>query len=145
MSALAALLTAEEGVRLTVYDDATGKPLLPGMKVVGHPTIGIGRALDRKGLTAAEAQHLLANDIAEVRAQVAKELPWSAALSENRRMVLEAMAFQMGIAGLLKFKNTLAMVQRGDYAAAASGMLNSVWAGQTPARAERMAEMMRRG
>jgi lysozyme len=145
VSALADLLIREEGVRLTVYDDATGKPILPGVKVVGHPTIGIGRALDRKGLTRDEAAYLLANDLVEVQAQVAKSLPWSSTLTDNRRVVLEAMAFQMGIAGLLGFKNTLAMIQAGNYAAGAQGMLNSLWARQTPARAERMAEMMRRG
>jgi lysozyme len=58
-------------------------------------------------------------------------------------MALEAMAFQMGIAGLLGFKNMLAMVQRGGYAAA--GMLNSLWAWQTPASAARTATLMRQG
>jgi lysozyme len=145
VSALGTLLESEEGLRLTVYDDATGKPLLPGMTIVGHPTIGIGRCLDRKGITEVEARYLLENDLQEVRAQVAKELPWSAKLSVSRRVVLEAMAFQMGIDGLLGFRNTLAMVQRGDYAGAAAGMLNSLWARQTPARAKRMSEMMRLG
>jgi lysozyme len=145
VSALAALLEREEGLRLAVYDDATGKPLLPGMTVVGHPTIGIGRCLDRKGITEAEARVLLENDLAEVRSQVAKALPWSTRLSEARQVVLQAMAFQMGIAGLLGFKGTLAAVQRGDYEAAAKGMLASLWARQTPGRAARMAEMMRQG
>jgi lysozyme len=143
VSALGALLEREEGLRLAVYDDATGKPLLPGMTVVGHPTIGIGRCLDRKGITEAEARVLLENDLAEVRAQVAQALPWSTRLSEARQVVLQAMAFQMGISGLLGFKGTLAAIQRGDYTAAAQGMLNSLWARQTPARAGRMAEMMR--
>jgi lysozyme len=75
VSALGVLLEREEGLRLAVYDDATGKPLLPGMKVVGHPTIGIGRCLDRKGITEAEARALLENDLAKVRSQVAKALP----------------------------------------------------------------------
>jgi lysozyme len=145
MSPLAELLRREEGLRLTVYDDATGQPLLPGMKVVGHPTIGIGRCLDRKGLTTAEATLLLENDIAEIRAQLAKALPWSTVLSEARQVVLQAMAFQLGLAGLLKFRATLAAIQRGDYAAAAEGMLASLWARQTPARAARMAAMMRQG
>jgi lysozyme len=144
-SPLAGLLAREEGLRLTVYDDATGKPLLPGATLVGHPTIGIGRCLDRRGITAAEAMALLENDIAEVRAQLAQALPWVAALSENRRMVLQAMAFQLGIAGLLAFKDTLAAARRGDHAAAADGMLASLWARQTPARAARMAAMMRAG
>ncbi|RKK04816.1 lysozyme [Pseudoroseomonas wenyumeiae] len=145
VAALTDLLIVEEGLRLTVYDDATGKAIGPGTQVVGHPTIGIGRALNRKGITAAEARYLLGNDVVEVREQVARSLPWSTRLTPVRRMVLEAMAFQMGLAGLLGFKNTLAMVERGDYAGAAAGMLNSQWARQTPARAKRMADLMREG
>ncbi len=145
MSPLAELLRREEGLRLTVYDDATGKPLTPGMTLTGHPTIGIGRCLDRKGLTTAEAAMLLENDIAEIREQLAQALPWVTALSEARQTVLQAMTFQLGLAGLLKFRATLSAIQRGDFAAAADGMLASLWARQTPARARRMAEMMRAG
>ena len=145
MSALADLLGREEGLRLLVYDDATGRPLRPGSVVVGHPTIGIGRCLDRRGITEAEALLLLDNDLAEVRAEVAHALPWSAALSDTRRTVLQAMAFQMGIAGLLQVRATRAAAQRGDHAAAAEGMLASAWAKQTPARAARIAALMRQG
>ncbi|MBO1074877.1 glycoside hydrolase family protein [Roseomonas marmotae] len=144
-SPLAALLAREEGLRLTVYDDATGKPLVPGMALRGHPTIGIGRCLDRKGITRAEALGLLENDLSEVRAQVAGALPWAGGLSEARQVVLQAMAFQLGLAGLLGFKGTLAAMRRGDWPAAAEGMLASLWARQTPARAARMAAMMRAG
>jgi lysozyme len=144
-SPLALLLAREEGLRLVVYDDANGQALLPGVKLVGHPTIGIGRCLDRRGITTAEAMALLENDVAEMRAQVAGALPWSLSLSENRQVVLQAMAFQMGIAGLLKFGETLAALERGDAGAAARGMLASLWARQTPARAARMAAMIRAG
>jgi lysozyme len=144
-SPLAALLAREEGLRLTVYDDATGQPLRPGSTLRGHPTIGIGRCLDRRGITAAEALALLENDLAEIRAGVAQALPWVAELTPNRRTVLEAMAFQLGLAGLLGFKGTLAALRRGDHEAAAAGMLASLWARQTPARAQRMAAMMRAG
>jgi lysozyme len=144
-SPLAGLLAREEGLRLTVYDDATGRPLAPGSTLVGHPTIGVGRCLDRRGITAAEAMALLENDIAELRVQVAQALPWAAGLSENRRLVLQAMAFQMGLAGLLAFKDTLAAMRRGDYGVAADSMLASAWARQTSARAARMAAMMRAG
>ncbi|MFC7552623.1 glycoside hydrolase family protein [Pseudoroseomonas wenyumeiae] len=111
----------------------------------GHPTIGIGRCLDRRGITTAEALGLLENDLAEIRTAVAAALPWAAELTGNRRMVLEAMAFQLGLAGLLGFKGTLAALRRGDHEAAAAGMLASLWARQTPARAQRMAMMMRAG
>jgi hypothetical protein len=45
------------------------------VKGVEHPTICIGRSLDRKGLRTSKVQYLLGNDIAEVLAQVAKLLP----------------------------------------------------------------------
>jgi type II secretory pathway component PulF len=38
-----------------------------------------------------------------------------------------------------------AMVQAGDYESAAKGMLQSLWARQTPERAARMAKQMRTG
>ena len=41
-----ARLTDEEALRFVVYDDATGRPIVPGTHVIGHPSIGIGRALD---------------------------------------------------------------------------------------------------
>jgi lysozyme len=55
------------------------------------------------------------------------------------------MAFQMGVDGLLKFNKTLTLVEQGKYKEAADNMLKSLWAKQTPARAERMAQQMRSG
>jgi lysozyme len=37
------------------------------------------------------------------------------------------------------------MIQSGRYSDAAKGMLSSLWAKQTPARAKRMSEQMRTG
>jgi len=138
-------LTRDEGIRLAVYDDATGEPIKPGSHVVGHPTIGIGRALDTHGITEREANELLHNDILAVSAEIYKRLPWVEHLDEVRQMVLASMAFQMGVEGLLGFHNTLAAIARGDYGIAAAGMLDSKWAEQTPARAERLAAMIKSG
>ncbi|MDB5371802.1 MAG: phage related lysozyme [Belnapia sp.] len=139
------MLLAEEGVRLMVYDDATGQPIKPGTLVKGHPTVGIGRALDTNGITEEEAEYLLGNDVEKVCLALDKDLPWWSGLTVNRRAVLAAMAFQMGVANLMGFKNTLASLKAGDYAGTARGMLASLWARQTPARAKRMADMMVRG
>lgn len=130
-------LRGEEGEVLHEYKDH-----------LGYSTIGIGRLIDERkggGITSDEAAYLLGNDVDKVISQLNKRLPWWTKLDEARRGVLVNMAFQMGIDGLLGFKNTLAMIERGDYAAAAKGMLNSLWARQTPARAKRMAEQMRTG
>lgn len=115
---------------------------------LGFSTIGIGRLIDKRkggGITPEESAYLLANDIARKTAELDKRLPWWMSLDDARRGVLLSMAFQMGVDGLLGFKNTLAMIQTGDYAGAAKGMLNSLWAKQTPERAKRMAEQMRVG
>lgn len=139
------ILRREEGLRLKVYDDATGKPVVPGYTMKGHPTIGIGRALDVQGLTEEECELLLMNNVATYMKEVPSAVPNWARLSTTRKAVLICMAFQMGVPGLKTFKNTLADIGRGDYAAAATRMLQSKWAQQTPARAKRMAELMRRG
>ncbi len=56
------------------------------------------------------------------------------------------MAFQLGVNGVANFKKMIAALIARDYAAAAREMLDSNWAKvQTPARAQRMAEMMRTG
>ncbi len=142
---LVKLLTDEEGLRLTVYDDATGKPITPGSTVIGHPTIGIGRALDTNGISNEEARALLLNDLAKITGQLDQRLPWWRRLSQNRQMVLAAMAFQLGMAGLLGFSNTLKLIEAGRYAEASSAMMQSLWARQTPARAARMARLMKDG
>lgn len=65
--------------------------------------------------------------------------------NDARRDILYSMAYQMGVAGLADFTNTLGMITSGDFAGAAGGMLNSLWARQTPDRALRHAEVMRTG
>ncbi len=138
MSELLDLVTADlrrdEGERLKPYRDTVGKL-----------TIGIGRNLDDVGISAEESAFLLANDIAKVEKQLDERLPWWRTLSINRQRVLINMAFNMGIFGLLGFKNTLAFVQAGDYARAADNMLISKWAKQVKGRAVRLAELMRNG
>jgi lysozyme len=125
------LVIPEEGQRLAVYDDATGKP--------GHPTIGRGRALDTQGISQEEMLYLYQNDKQRVLAAVLNALPWATHLAPLRLGVLCAMAFQIGIAGLLEFHQTLAAIKDGNWQAAHDGMLDSVWAKQTPLRAQRMA------
>lgn len=130
-------LRGEEGEVLHAYQDH-----------LGFWTLGVGRLIDQRkggGITREESAFLLHNDIDRKTDELYDRLPWARGLDPVRQGVLVAMAFQMGIDGLLGFKNTLALVQRGDYEAAAKGMLNSKWASQTPERAHRMSEQMRLG
>lgn len=130
-------LRGEEGEVLHEYKDH-----------LGYSTIGVGRLIDQRkggGITAEEAAYLLGNDIDKVTKQLNSRLPWWTKLDDARQGVLVNMAFQMGVDGLLGFKNTLKMIEAGQYESAARGMLQSKWAQQTPSRAKRMAEQMRTG
>jgi lysozyme len=60
-----------------------------------------------------------------------------------RKAVLISMAYQMGVDGLAGFNNTLKNIASGRWNDAATGMLDSKWARQTPNRAQRHAEQMR--
>lgn len=136
------ILQREEGLRLLVYDDATGLPIKPGSVVRGHPTIGFGRALDVQGITAAEAATLLGNDTRLILGTLAG-FSWWRGLDAARQDVCSAMAYQMGVHGLLEFGGMIACIVGKDWQGAASRMLDSLWAKQTPGRAGRMAAIMR--
>jgi len=145
--ALADRLRQHEGLRLQVYDDATGAAIKPGSHVIGNPTIGVGTLIGPGGgITEAEAELLLDNRVRiatkSAASLVAPDFP---AADPARFDVLVEMAFQMGGAGLAKFENTLQAVRDRRWNDAADGMLASTWALQTPGRARELAEIMRSG
>lgn len=140
---LLAELRRDEGVVPHAYNDS-----------LGFLTIGVGRLIDQRkggGLSPDEVDYLLANDVKRSMADLDKYLPWWRNLTEPRQRVLVNMCFNLGIgsstlgSGLLGFKNTLAMIQVGDYEGAAKGMLQSKWARQVGNRAMRLSAMMREG
>lgn len=130
-------LIRDEGVVRHAYEDS-----------LGFLTIGVGRLIDVRrggGLSPAEIDFLLANDIAEKSTQVLDALPWASKLNEPRFAVLVNMAFQLGIHGLLQFRRMLGSVEDGQYGEAALEMVDSLWAKQTSTRAHRLAEQMESG
>lgn len=133
---LIAQLKIDEGCRLTAYKDT-----------VGVWTVGYGHAHVAPGTvwTQAKAEAVLISDVTEHNALLAEKLPWIATLDPVRRRVLQNMAFNLGIAGLLGFKNTLEYVRTGQYDDAARNMLASKWARQVGDRAVRLAKQMRTG
>lgn len=131
-------LKADEGVKPCVYKDH-----------LGYDTIGVGRLVDSRkpgaGLRSYEIDFLLQNDIDDRIDQLTRRLPWFQNLDDARKGVLLNMAFQLGTDGLLDFKNTLKLIEQGNYQAASDALLQSKWATQTPARAQRMAKQMASG
>jgi len=130
-------LIRDEGVVPHAYQDSEG-----------FWTIGVGRLIDkRRGgkLSDDEIEYLLINDVTRVVAELDRRLPWWRELDPVRRRVIVNMAFNLGVTGLLGFRNTLAHVRAGRWEAASRGMLASKWARQVKGRAVRLAKMMREG
>jgi lysozyme len=137
MKQLLEILKKEEGFRSSAYQDH-----------LGYWTIGYGTLIDARkggGITEKQAEYLLLSYVAAMCDEVTDALPWVHFLDHDRRTVLFAMAYQMGLRGLLSFRRTLDHVRHGRYTQAAKGMRSSKWARQTPGRAERMAKAMERG
>ena len=59
------------------------------------------------------------------------------------RQLLAEMVFQMGATGTAKFKDTIALLKEKRYEEASVELLDSDWAKQTPARAQRASDRMR--
>lgn len=131
------LLLRDEGVRLYAYTDH-----------LGFLTIGVGRLIDYRkggGISQDEAMYLLENDLKRIRTMLDSEISWWRQLDEVRQAVIISMAFQLGVFGLLQFRQTLDAVKAGDYKTAAEQMRRSRWAHQTALRAHRLAEAMESG
>lgn len=143
-AAMVAELTRDEGVRLRVYDDATGEPLTPGKLLIGHPTIGVGRALDVNGISQAESDAMLESDIEHYIGEL-MGYAWFLTMDPVRQRAVVNMRHQLGLHGLLGFSKMIAAIERQDWADAFAEGHNSAWYRQTPWRAERVLLQLRDG
>ena len=135
MNRIKAQLVRHEGLRLKPYRCTAGKL-----------TIGIGRNLDDRGISQKEAYAMLERDIQDCEQWLNDEIPdIYNGLDEVRKSVLLNMCFNLGISGLLGFKNTLEFIKVGDWERAANNMLVSRWAKQVGRRAIELSELMRKG
>ncbi|SRR5579871_263585 len=127
-------LHRDEGMRLVIYLDTVGKW-----------TIGVGRNLSDVGISLEEADFLLANDIKRATIALEANFPWATDLDDARKGALLNMTFNMGIRGLSQFHDFLAKMAAHDFNGAAHAMLDSVWAKQVGARAQRLSIQIQTG
>ena len=132
--ALRSDLVRDEGLRLTVY-------VCPA----GFETIGVGRNLRGRGISKAEAFHLLDNDINACLDDLGT-FAWWGALNPVRQKALLNMRFQLGSGGFRAFKQMLAALERRDYVAAAAAGRDSKWyRTDSPERAQRVCAQIESG
>ena len=130
-------LTQHEGLKLKPYKDSEG-----------YLTIGVGHLIDERrggGISKDTAMFILNEDIAEKIADLDRMLPWWRNLNEVRQRVMVNLCFNLGISGLLQFRNTLKLLESGNYEEAAKHLLDSKAAKQTGNRYHQLAEMIARG
>lgn len=135
-------LRRDEGEVLHVYPDSKG-----------IRTAGVGHNLEAHGIdlplgakiTREQCEKWLDEDAEHAARQVLSCLTWAWKLDPIRLAVLINMAFNMGLGKLCEFKQTLELVRKREYDAAATEMLDSLWAKQVGERAKRLAEQMKTG
>lgn len=137
MSKLTQMLRKHEGVRKYAYEDSRG-----------YVTIGVGRCIDYRiglGLSDAEIEYLLKNDIDRVREELKSNFSWFHNLNKARKDAIISICFNLGLPKFMRFEKALAAMAEEDYITASNEFLDSRWALQVGKRAMELAEMIETG
>lgn len=113
----------------------------------GHPwTVGIGWT---HGVTLDSTMEIdtalrkTEGEAREVHGTLLNTLTWYRGASLATKSTLINMAYNLGLKGLLSFKNTLAYMKAGQWDQASANMLKSLWAKQVGGRAVELARRIK--
>ena len=104
----------------------------------GFDTVGYG---SRMPITKEEAELLLEHRLKAMKAQLTGYL-YDIDIKDEAWDILFNMAYQLGVNGVLKFKKMIEALRVKDYKEASKQGLDSLWAKQTPNRANRLMKRM---
>lgn len=125
------MLKRHEGFRSSFYKDS-----------LGHETIGYGRLItEAKGISEAEAEHLLNNDIYEAIRHLDK-YPWAQNLDQVRYEALVDFMFNVGPNTFAKFKKMITALENGLWEDASNELIDSRYAKQVGYRAHELSYMI---
>ena len=105
----------------------------------GFDTIGYGTRLP---LSEKEAEMILEYRLNILKGNLSRSL-YMLDIDKKAWDILYNMVYQMGVKGVLNFKNMIKALEAKDYKRAGDEMLDSKWAKQTPARANRLSKAMK--
>ncbi len=148
MDELLNFIKQNEGFRSKPYRCPAGKWTIGygyNMEAHGIPAWMVDKVLSGKGITEGDAERLLISEVAECISACRKIVPGFGRLTHARRMAMVDMCFNLGAAGLAKFKVMLGCIGRGDYEAAARAAVNSKWYKQVKLRGVRVVKLIREG
>jgi lysozyme len=133
------LIEEEEGIRLIAYKDS-----------LDLWTIGYGHLLEPQdkdwtgyNVSPDQAQSWLDQDMGTARS-LATQFPHYVECNDVRQAVLISMCYQLG-SKPLHWPHFMAALEAKDYTAAKAAGLDSLWAKQTPRRAQRQMDMLESG
>ena len=118
-----------EGFRPTVYQCTEG-----------YDTIGYGFAVKDLYLSKDICDIILAEKLAKLQLDISNKFEWFENSPEVVRNAVINMCYQLGLAGFSEFKKTIYYLETEQYKEAAIECLDSLWARQTPNRAEEISE-----
>ena len=130
--ALIERLKVNEGFRSSVYQCS-----------LGFDTIGYGFAIKDLELTEKEAEHLLASRVSQKHFHLLDNLDWYSDMPPEVQGVILEMVYQLGFTGFTKFKKAISNMKDKNWKGAATEMLDSRLAKQTPNRANQLADIVR--
>jgi lysozyme len=127
-----------EGFVPRVYKDSLGKRTIG----YGHLCVEPEQWDDDKEYTKEELELVFDKDFDEALKN-AESLIGDRPVNFIAKQVLIEMVFQLGIGGVGKFKKMWSALDNEDYGEASFQMMDSLWAKQTPKRAEKLSHKMR--
>jgi len=122
-----------------------GVEVYPYKCSAGYLTIGVGRNIEERGLSDDEIDYILNNDVNIATDELVRTFDWYADLDEVRQRVVVDMVFNLGLPRFKQFQKMIQALDEGDYKEASIQMMDSRWASQVGARAERLRDMMESG
>ena len=127
-----------EGFVPRTYKDSLGKRTIG----FGHLCVEPEQWDDDKEYTREELERVFDNDFKEALKN-AESLIGERSINFIAKQVIIEMVFQLGIGGVGKFKKMWSALDNEDYGEASFQMMDSLWAKQTPNRAEKLSQKMR--
>ena len=109
----------------------------------GYDTIGYGFAIKDLEMDEDIAEEILIRKVEKLIKRVRKKFDWLDSVPREVQGVLVEMSYQMGLSNVSKFKKALHAMQMFQWKLAATELLDSRWAKQTPNRAKELSEEMR--
>ena len=127
-----------EGFVPRTYKDSLGKRTIG----FGHLCVEPEQWDDDKEYTREELERVFDKDFDEALKN-AESLIGKRSINFIAKQVIIEMVFQLGIGGVGKFKKMWSALDNEDYGEASFQMMDSLWAKQTPNRAEKLSQKMR--